>query len=261
MEKIGDPKISATIITRNEETNIEDCLQALLWADEIVVLDSVSTDRTVELARRYTDNVFVETWAGQGAHKNRAAELATGPWIFSVDADERVTPELAMEIREVVKTARLPAYAVRRKNMYRKQWIRHGGWWPDWVNRLFLKERARFNDEIIHDSLVVDGPLGKLHEPLIHHSFANAGAFLERAYRYSMHQADRMYREGRRASFWTAFSHGSFEFIHTYLVRRGFLDGTAGFLIAVSNAAGAFYKYMILTEKCAVEDGKREAGL
>ena len=250
MGKNRDPRISATIITWNEEKNIERCLEGLSWVDEIVVLDSVSTDRTVELAKRYTDKVFIEPWSGQGSHKNRAVELAEGPWIFSIDADERVTPELAREVRQVIKTAPLNVYAVRRKNVYRGQWIRHGGWWPDWVKRLFLKGTARFNDEIIHDSLSVEGPIGRLKEPLIHHSFENAGAFLERAHRYSRHQADRMYQEGQRASLWTALSHGSFEFINTYLLRFGFFDGTAGFLISTSNAVGTFYKYMILREKC-----------
>jgi hypothetical protein len=118
------------------------------------------------------------------------------------------------------------------------------------VKRLFLKGRARFNDEIIHDSLIVEGPVGKLKELLTHHSFENAGAFLERANRYSRHQADRMHREGKRASLWTALSHASFEFFNTYLVRGGFLDGSAGFLISTSDAVGTFYKYMILREKC-----------
>jgi glycosyltransferase involved in cell wall biosynthesis len=249
MEKDSDARISVTLITLNEEKNICECLQSLSWADEIVVLDSQSDDRTVELARRYTDRVFIEPWSGQGAHKNRAIDLAQGPWIFSIDADERVTPELAREIRDVVKVASRDAYALRRKNMYRGQWIRHGGWWPDWVTRLFRKGKACFNDEVIHDTLEAKGPIGKLKEPLIHHSFEDAGSFIERAHRYSTHQAEMMHRNGRRASLLTAFSHASFECLNTYLFRRGFLDGSAGLLIAISNGIGTFYKYMILREK------------
>lgn len=249
MEKDPDTRISATIITLNEEKNIRECLESLSWADEIVVLDSESQDRTVELARGYTDSVFVEPWTGQGPHKNRALDLAQGPWIFSIDADERVTPELAREIRNVVKGASHNAYALRRKNMYRGQWIRHGGWWPDRVTRLFRKGDARFNDEVIHDTLETKGPIGKLKEPLIHHSFEDAGSFLERASRYSTHQAEMMHRNGRRSSLLTAFSHASFECLNTYLFRRGFLDGSAGLLIAISNGIGTFYKYMILREK------------
>ena len=249
MEKDSDARISVTLITLNEEKNICECLQSLSWADEIVVLDSQSDDRTVEFARRYTDRVFIEPWSGQGTHKNRAIDLAQGPWIFSIDADERVPPELAREIRDVVNRASSDAFAFRRKNMYRGQWIRHSGWWPDWVTRLFRKGKARFNDEVIHDTLEAKGPVGKLEEPLIHHSFENASSFLERAHRYSAHQAEMMHRNGRRASLLTAFSHASFECLNTYIFRRGFLDGSAGLLIAISNGIGTFYKYMILREK------------
>ena len=249
MEKDSDARISVTLITLNEEKNICECLQSLSWADEIVVLDSQSDDRTVELARRYTDRVFIEPWSGQGTHKNRAIYLAQGPWIFSIDADERVPPELAREIRDVVNRASSDAFAFRRKNMYRGQWIRHSGWWPDWVTRLFRKGKARFNDEVIHDTLVANGAVGKLKEPFVHHSFQDASSFLERAHRYSAHQAEMMYCNGRRASLLTAFSHASFECLNTYLFRRGFLDGSAGLLIAISNGIGTFYKYMILREK------------
>lgn len=249
MEKDSDTRISVTIITLNEEKNIGECLESLTWADEIVVLDSQSDDRTVELARRHTDRVFIEPWSGQGAHKNRAIDLAQGPWIFSIDADERVSPELAQEIRDVVNRASCDAYALRRKNMYRGQWIRHCGWWPDWVTRLFRKGAARFNDEVIHDTLETNGSIGKLQKPLIHHSFENASAFLERAHRYSAHQAEMMYRNGKRASLFTALSHALFEYLNTYLFRRGFLDGSAGLLIAISNGIGTFYKYIILREK------------
>jgi len=249
MEKEPDNRISAIIITLNEEKNIRECLESLSWADEIVILDSESEDRTVELARSYTDKVFVEPWTGQGPHKNRALDLAQGPWILSIDADERVTPELAQEIRHVVKEASRNAYALRRKNMYRGQWIRHSGWWPDWVTRLFRKGDARFNDRVIHESLTVEGPIGKLKEPLIHHSFEDAASFLERALKYSTHLAEMMHRQGKRSSLLTAFSHGSFECLSTYLFRRGFLDGGAGVLIAISNGIGTFYKYMILREK------------
>jgi len=248
--KNSDTRISATIITLNEEKGIADCLECLSWADEIVVLDSVSSDRTVEIAKRYTDKVFVEDWHGQGAHKNQAAELAQGPWIFSIDADERVSPELAKEIQEVVKRPSAAAYKVRRKNLYRGQWIRHGGWWPDWVTRLYRKQDVRFNNRVIHESLIVDGPIGKLKEPLMHYSFNSAKEFLERANKYAIHQAEDMFKDGKRASTLTAISHALFTFIQTFLLRGGLLDGSAGILISTYNAIGTLYKYMILAEKC-----------
>ena len=242
-------RISATIITLNEEKNIRGCLESLSWADEIVVLDSESNDGTVEIARDFTDKVFVEPWTGQGAHKNRAIDLAQGPWIFSIDADERATPALANELRDAADRGTHHAYALRRKNIYRGQWIRHSGWWPDWVTRLFRKDEARFNDRVIHEALALEGPVGRLEEPLLHHSFRNVGDFIERASRYAEHLAEMMYRQGKRASILTALSHASFECLNTYLFRRGFLDGGAGVLIAVSNGVGTFYKYMMLREK------------
>jgi len=242
------PRISATVITKNEEGNIADCLETLSWADEIVVLDSESTDRTVEIAKKYTDKVFVETWKGQGHHKNRATELAQGPWIFSIDADERVTPELAEEIRQVISDPGAEVYAMKRKNIYRNQWIRHSGWYPDRVKRVFKKGETYFNDRVIHDSLETKSRVGKLSNPLLHYSFRSAEDFLERARRYAYHQAREMHREGKKASLWTALSHAGFALFKAYILRLGFMDGAAGILVAVYEFIGVFYRYMILRE-------------
>lgn len=249
-------KISATIITLNEEKNIAECIESVSWADEVVVLDSRSTDRTVEIARRCTDKVFVEEWKGQGAHKNRAVELAQGPWIFSIDADERVTPELAAEIQQVVRDPQYHAYSVRRKNLYRGQWIKHGGWWPDEVKRLFRKDKASFNNARIHDSLQVAGSVGTLSCPLIHTSFLGADDFLERARHYAVHQGKEMFENGRKATAFTAFWRSAFAFFKTYVLRAGFLDGSAGLLIANYVMTLAFYKYMILAELCHDRENK-----
>jgi len=242
------PGISATIITKNEERNIADCLSTLTWADEIVVLDSGSTDRTMEIARTFTDKVFMKEWAGQGLQKNRAVALAQGPWIFSIDADERVMPELAEEIRRVTINSPHRAYAMRRKNFYRRQWIRFGGWWPEWITRLFIKSEAQFSNRIIHEALQVEPPVGKLTNPLHHHSYRAAEEFMERDHRYSVLAAREMNREGRRATLWTAVSHSLFTLFQFYILRLGFLDGGAGVLIAVSRFTGCFYRYMILRE-------------
>lgn len=242
------PCISATIITKNEEKNIAECLETLAWVDEIVVLDCGSEDKTMEIARQYTDKVFMREWQGQGLQKNRAVDLAQGPWIFSIDADERVTPELAEEIRRITAASNHTAYAMRRKNMYRDQWIRYGGWWPDWVKRLFIKGEARFNDRVIHDTLEVRSTVGKLSQPLLHYSFRSAEDFLERAHRYSIHTAREMHREGRRATLWTAASHSLYNLFQCYILRLGFLEGGSGILISVSHFVGCFYRYMILRE-------------
>lgn len=240
------PKISATVITKNEEKNIAACLQSLAWADEIVVLDSGSTDETVALAKQFTDKVYVETWRGQGDQKNRAVELATGPWIVSLDADERISPELALEIRAAIQDDLPAAYAMRRKNMYQGQWIRHCGWWPDWVKRVFKKGDAHFSKDVIHDSIQTASPVKHLTNPIVHHSFHSPEDFLNRAYWYAHHQAQEMYQQGRRASVWTAISHAGFNLLQTYFLRLGFLDGAAGLLVAVSNFVGVFYRYMML---------------
>jgi glycosyltransferase involved in cell wall biosynthesis len=240
------PMISATIITKDEESNIEDCLASLGWVDEIVVLDCGSRDNTVNLASKYTDKVFVEAWRGQGHQKNRAVELAQGPWIFSIDADERATPELAAEIREAIDNGERQAFAMRRKNFYMDQWINHCGWWPDWVKRVFRKGEAQFSADVIHDSLQVLSPVGKLNHPLLHYSFKSPQDFLNRARWYAYNQAKEKHAQGAKASVLTAVSHAGFALFQTYLLRLGFLNGAAGLLIAVSSAVGVFYRYMML---------------
>ncbi len=243
-----DHAISATIITKNEEKNIEDCLKSLSWADEIVVLDCGSDDRTVEIAKKYTDRVEIEAWRGQGDQKNRAVELAQGPWIFSIDADERATPELAQEIQNVVANGDCCAYAMRRKNFYKGHWIRHGGWWPDWVKRVFKKGHAEFSTDIIHDSLQVSSTLGRLSNPVLHYSYTSPEDFLNRAYWYAYHQGREMHRQGRKASAWTAISHAVFAMLQTYFLRLGFMDGAVGVIIAVSTFVSVFFRYMILRD-------------
>ena len=244
------PEISAIIITKNEQANIEACLESLKWTDEIVVVDSGSTDDTIALARRYTDKVYVEEWCGQGVQKNRAIEYAKGPWIVSVDADERVPEALAREIRDAINQNHAFAYSVKRKNYYQNQWIRHSGWWPDWVTRVFQKGKAGFSDDVIHESVQVMSKVYKLRSALDHHSFTCPMDFLNRASWYAYHQAHAMYAKGRKASTWTAFSHAGFALIQAYLLRLGFLDGSAGLLIAASNCTGVFYRYMILRDLC-----------
>jgi glycosyltransferase involved in cell wall biosynthesis len=240
------PKISATVITKNEEKNIAACLESLEWVDEIVVLDSGSSDKTVEIAKKYTSKVFVEHWRGMGNQKNRAVELARGPWIVALDADERISPELALEIRKAICDNVPAAYAIRRKNFYQGRWVRHCGWWPDWVKRVFKKGEAHFSKDVIHDSLQAVSLVKRLNSPILHYSFSSPEDFLNRTCIYANHQAREMYRNGRRASLWTAISHAVFALLHTYITRLGFLDGAAGVLISVSNFVGVFYRYMML---------------
>lgn len=241
-------RISAAIITKNEADNICACLESLSWVDEIVVVDSGSTDATVEIVKRYTDKVYTEPWSGQGRQKNRAIDLCRGPWILSIDADERIPSRLAAEIRNALADNPDRVFAVRRKNMYRNQWIRHCGWWPDWVIRVFRKETAEFSTHIIHESIQTALPVDKLTQPLIHYSFKSPQDFLQRAAWYAHHKAVEMHQAGRKASIWTAISHACFSFLHTYFIRLGLLDGAAGLLISTSNFVGVFYRYMIIRD-------------
>ena len=241
-------KISAVVITKNEADNIADCLESLSWVDEIVIVDSGSTDETVAIAKQYTQKVYVETWRGQGAQKNRAIELAAGPWILSIDADERIPARLAADIRQAIAGNPECAFSVRRKNMYQGQWIRHCGWWPDWVVRVFKKNRAHFSDHIIHESIQTTLPVKKMSHAIVHHSFKSPQDFMHRAAWYAHHKALEMHRNGRRASAWTAVSHACYAFVHTYIIRLGFLDGAAGMLISISNFIGVYYRYMIIRD-------------
>ena len=243
------PKISAVIITLNEEAQIADCLKTVAWCDEVVIVDSQSQDRTVEIARAMNARVFVEPWRGLGHQKNRAVELATGDWIFSLDADERCTPELAAEIQQVVQGGQERAYRVRRKNLYRGRWIKHGGWWPDYIVRLFPKKNARFNEARIHAALDTGvAGVGTLNGVILHYSYADVPDFIDRMEYYAIQTAVEKYEKGGRGSWFKAIVHAAAAFFKLYIFRSGWLDGGPGLLIAFSQASCVFYRYAHLTE-------------
>lgn len=240
--------LSAVIITRNEEAMLADCLRSVAFADEIVVVDSLSSDRTVEIARAHGARVLETTdWPGFGPQKNRAIELATGDWILSIDADERVTPELASEIRAAVRSADAVAgYQLSRLSRYCGRYMRHSGWFPDHITRLFQRGRARFSDDLVHERVIVDGAVGRLNGLLLHESFGSLEQVLDKVNRYSSLSARQMAAAGKRGSLVAAVLHGLGAFVRTYLLKAGFLDGREGFMLAVSNAEGAYYKYLKL---------------
>ena len=241
--------VSCIMIVKNEERNIAECLDSLLWADEIVIVDSGSSDLTADICRSYPRVIFRECpWQGFGPQKNLALELATGEWVFSIDADERVTPELAREILRVIENPDYNAYRVKRKNFYRGVWIRHCGWWPDEVLRLFRRGAACFNDRIVHESVQFKGRVGILDEPLEHHSYDSAGDYLYRVDRYSALGAVQLHKKGKKAGLVKIVAKTLFMFIRIYILKRGFLDGRAGLLVAFSSAEVTFYKYMKLAE-------------
>jgi glycosyltransferase involved in cell wall biosynthesis len=245
--------IAATVITKNEAAFIRACLDSLTWADEIIVVDSGSTDGTVEICREYTDKIMLTDWPGPGAQRNRAAAMATSDWILAMDADEYVPPALRDEmLAAMANPGDRVAFRMPRLSSYCGRYMRHSGWWPDYITRLYRKDRGRFNAELLHDHMIVDGPVGRLKSHLMHEAFEDLEDVLQKINHYSSDGAVVMRGRGRRAGLSTALLHGFWSFLSTYILRAGFLDGKEGLMLAISNAEGTYYKYlklMLLADK------------
>ena len=239
--------LSVIVITQNEAHNLEECLRSVYFADQIVVLDSGSMDETVSLARKLGAEVSVNThWQGFGVQKNRALALANSDWVLSLDADERLSVELQAEIQQILEHPVADAYCFPRLSSYCGQYIRHSGWSPDLVTRLFRRDAARFSDDIIHEKLVVQGQVTQLHSRLLHESFPNFETVLDKVDRYSTAGAQSLLSKGKSSSFPKALGHGLWAFIRTYFLQLGFLDGWMGLALAISNAEGTYYRYLKL---------------
>lgn len=242
------PSVSAILITRNEGHNLPQCLTGLAWCDEVIVLDGGSTDQTAEIASDLGARFEVRSdWPGYGPQKNRALALAKGDWIFSIDADERVSPALADEIQAAIQRDDAPdAFSLPRLSSYCGQFMRHGGWYPDRVVRLFRRGKARFSDDIVHESVQVQGTIGRLQNDLIHISYRSLDDVLDKMNRYSSAGAEKLASRGRRAGLATALAKSLWAFIRTYFLRRGFLDGRLGFVLACGIAHETWYRYLKL---------------
>ena len=242
--------LSVVVITRDEEANIGECLESAGFADELVVLDSGSEDRTLEIARRHTDKVHGRAWTGYADQRNAAHELARCDWILALDADERVSPELAAEIRELLAVPRpdVVGYYLLRRVYYRKKWIRHGGFWPVRVLRLFRRGRGRCADRLVHETIEVEGPTGALRGALDHYTYDSVDDYLRRMERYASLSAEEYLRRGRATGPLRMSGHALFTFFQMYILRRGFLDGYEGFLLAVLYSFYTFSKYAKLKE-------------
>lgn len=242
-------RLSIALITYNEAARLPACLASVDFADEIVVVDNGSTDGTVELARSLGATVLqTPDWPGFGVQKNRAVDLCRGDWVLSIDADEQVTPELKAQIMAAISgnAANCIAYTVNRSSSYCGQYMRHSGWYPDRVLRLFRRGQARFSDAAVHESLQAQGPIGRLEADLLHQSFADFETVLDKVNRYSTASAAALAQRGKRSSVGRAVAHGLWAFFRTYVLRRGFLDGQLGLALAVSNAEGTYYRYLKL---------------
>ncbi len=235
------PRLSVVLVTRNEEERLRACLESVAWADEIVVVDAESEDKTATIAREFTDRVVVRPWPGYAIQKNYAIDLATGDWALSLDADEVVSAELAAEIGRVL-AADGPAdgYAVPRRNIFWGRWVRHGGLYPDHQVRLFRRTRGRFNALAVHESVTVQGRVERLIGHVEHRSYRDLSDFLVRADRYATLAAEEAVARGRRARIADFVLRPLGRFLGMYVVRRGFLDGWRGFLLA------SLYAYYVL---------------
>jgi glycosyltransferase involved in cell wall biosynthesis len=245
-------ELSVIIITKNEGLNIRACLESVAWADEIIVVDSGSQDDTSAICREFTPHVYVHDWPGFGAQKNRALSHASKDWVLSLDADERVSPELCAEIQSVMREGRKDAYEIPRLSSFCGRYIRHSGWRPDYVTRLFKRTAGHFSDDLVHERVVVNGSTGKLSQSILHESFRDADELLDKINHYSAAGALMLREKGCTATLKKAITHAVWAFLRTYILRAGFLDGREGFMLAVSTAEGTYYRYvklMLMTDK------------
>ena len=243
------PTLSVILITRNEEANLADCLASLEGiAQQIVVVDTNSSDRTLDIAKSYGAVIAQpQDWPGFGPQKNRALDLATGEWVLSLDADERLTPALKSEIVTAIHdSAHVDCFAIPRLSWYCGRFIRHSGWNPDYVDRLFKRGSARFSDDLVHERLIPSGQVAKLENPMLHYSFMNYSQVLQKIDRYSTASAEQAFAKGKTSTPLKAVLHGVWSFFRTYFLQAGFLDGPQGFTLAMSNAQGTYYRYIKL---------------
>jgi glycosyltransferase involved in cell wall biosynthesis len=237
------PQLSAIIITQNEAHNIGPCLDSVAFCDERIVVDSGSTDDTVTIARATGARVLHHDWAGFGAQKNVALAQATGDWVFSLDADERVTPALAAEIVAAITAEKAQGYELPRSSTFCGTRIRHCGWSPDYVLRLFRRDSGRFSDDLVHEHVICDGVVQRLAQPLIHHTIRSPDDARTKIERYSEAGAAMLLARGRPVAGWRAPVHGAVAFLKVYVFRRGFLDGRAGYHVARYQAATTYHRY------------------
>ena len=238
------PGLSAIVITKNEAANIGDCLDSLAFCDERIVVDSGSDDDTAAIARARGARVETHAFAGYGKQKNVALALAQGDWVLSLDADERVSVALGEEIRAAIARGDADGYEMPRLSTFCGRAMRHSGWYPDYVLRLFRRSKGRFSDDIVHEHVICGGRVARLSEPLLHFPVAKLEDALSRMDRYSTAGAEALVASGKSVSFISGFAHGLYTFVRTYILRAGFLDGREGFLLAIANAEGTYYRYM-----------------
>jgi glycosyltransferase involved in cell wall biosynthesis len=264
-DTVNPNAISVIVITKNEAHDIRECLESVRgWVQQIIVFDSGSTDGTQDICREFGAEVHQTDWPGFGQQKQRALDAAAGPWILSLDADERVSADLRDEILTAVAQASLKLFQIPRESNYCGAWMHHSGWSPDYVLRLFYQGTARFSRDLVHERLIpVEGyAIGTLNHKLIHYSFRDFSEVLSKIDSYSTYGAIQGAARGKQGGLRKALLHGLWAFIRTYFVQRGYLDGKMGLVLAISNAEGTYYRYLklMLIEQHAVAAAASAAG-
>jgi len=251
-------KVTACVTTFNEEHNIHRCLRSLSWCEEIVVVDSFSTDRTMEICREYTDRVYQNEWLGYIGQKNLIRKMASHDWLLFIDADEEVSDELREQILREFRNGpgEICGYEFPRMVNYMGRWIRYGEWYPDVKLRLFRKDRGRSGGQEPHDQVFVSGPVKRLRGHLHHYTYDDLHDHVETMNRFSTITAEEKYKEGKRFKWVDFVFRPPFRFFKAFFMKRGFMDGTRGFLIALLSTVGVYIKYAKLWELELVEKHK-----
>ncbi len=245
------PPISVYIMTYNEADKIADAIASVQWADEILVIDSFSEDDTPDIAEAMGAKVVNVPFKTFGQIRNAAIAACSHAWVFSLDADERCTPAARDEILATIRQPQADAYFVPRKNWYLGRWVMHSGWYPDFRQpQLFRKECMRFEEaDEVHESYHINGTTAYLTQDIVQIPFKDIEQMVHKMQRYSTLGAEKLARQGKRGGFWKGLLHGLWGFFRLYILKRGFLDGAAGFVIAVGNFEGTFYRYAKLAAK------------
>ena len=243
---MSSPTLTIIIAAKNEAHNIADCVRSARFADEILVLDSGSTDGTRDLAAAEGAHVVPTDWPGYGPQQARGIAMARGDWVLSLDADERITPALRDEIQRAIRAPQADGYRLPRISSFCGHFIHHSGWRPDYTLRLVRRAKAGFTSHFLHAHMTVEGSTRDLKESIVHYSYRDMDDVLEKLNRYASGNARDLYVRGKTASLSKAISHGLWAFLRTYVLRRGFLDGGHGFMLAVYNAESTYYKYIKL---------------
>ena len=254
-ERTNVAPVSVLVVARNEEQNIQACLRSARWAKEIVVVDTGSSDRTVDLAGTLADKVLRRPWRGYARTKQEALPETSYDWVFWLDADERFTPELAAEISSTLAKPQHAAYAVPRQAYFLGRWIKHSGWYPGYVTRLFRKDRARFGPALVHEGLEVEGTVGRLKSPLVHITDRTLEHYMRKFNRYTSLAAEELDERGRQFHTADLFTHPAGIFLRMFFLRAGFLDGAQGLMLALLSSAYVFAKYAKLWERQCIWQG------